>query len=131
MQRRAFLATATVGVASGCLGERPTRSQLAWIWLQNDRDERHEVDVIVEDDGEVVFADEFALPTRSSETTDVRESSPVDGPGQYVVRATLDGEWREVDTTEYVDGDEDCIGVRFSLLNDGSATTWTKSMQEC
>jgi len=53
------------------------------------------------------------------------------GPGQYVIQATMDGETREVDTTDFVDGDENCIGVRFSLLNNGSVDSWTKSMQQC
>ena len=79
----------------------------------------------------MVFSDAYQLPPTDSETTDIRETSPVDGPGQYVVRATMAGETLEVDTTELVDGDEDCIGVRFSLLNNGSVDYWTKSMEQC
>lgn len=43
----------------------------------------------------------------------------------------MDGETREVDTTNLVDGEEDCIGVRFSLLNNGSVEYWTKTMRQC
>lgn len=132
MKRRALLSTAAVCAVSGCsVIDRPQQSRLAWIWLRNDRDQRYEVDVAIEDGGEMVFSDAYQLLPTESETTDIRETSPVEGPGQYVVRATMDGETLEVDTTELVDGDENCIGVRFSLLNNGSVDYWTKSMQQC
>lgn len=131
MKRRALLSSLAIAL-SGCLGGGdPPRSRLAWIWLQNDREERYAVDVTVEDDGQTVYADTVQLPPGGSETTDVRATSPVEGPGRYVVRATMDGETREVDTTDYVDGEEDCVGVRFTLLDNGSVDYWTKSMQEC
>lgn len=132
MERRALLSACAVCAVSGCLGiDQPPQARLAWIWLRNDRKQQYEVDVTVEDGAETVFSDAYQLPPADSETVDLRETSPVEGPGQYVVRATMDGETREVDTTEFVDGDEDCIGVRFSLLNNGSVDYWTKSMQRC
>jgi len=39
----------------------------------------------------------------------------------------MDGENREIDTT-FVNGDENCIGVGFSLLDNGSVDDWTRSM---
>lgn len=112
------------------IGEGQSRPRLAWIWLQNDRDEAYDVDVVVEEDGESVFSKTYQLGT-TPETANINEETPVDEPGQYVVRATMDGETRTVDIAEYVDGDENCIGVRFSLLNNGSVEYWTKSMQQC
>lgn len=132
MNRRTLLSGAGLCAISGCLGINwPPQSRLAWIWLRNDRDQRYEVDVAVEDDGELVFSDAYQLPPTESETTDIRITSPVEGPGQYVVRATMDGQTREVDTVNLVDGNETCIGVRFSLLDNGSIDYWTKSMQQC
>lgn len=32
----------------------------------------------------------------------------------------MDDETREVDVAEFVDGDENCVGVRFALLDNGS-----------
>jgi hypothetical protein len=55
---------------------------------------------------------------------------PVKEPGQYVVRAMMDGETREVDIADFVEGIENCIGVRFSLRNNGSVDYWTKAMQQ-
>ena len=132
MKRRALLSSSVAVAVGGCLGVGgPPQSRLAWVWLQNDRQRQYEVDVTVEDDGETVFSDAYRLPAAGSETVDIRETSPVEGPGRYVVRATMDGETREVDTTELVDGDQNCIGVRFSLLDNGSVDYWTRSMQQC
>ena len=132
MKRRALLSSSVAIAVGGCLGfDGPRQPRLAWIWLRNDRQQRYEVDVTVEDGDETVFSDAYQLPAAESETVDIRETSPVEGPGRYVVRATMDGETREVDTTEFVDGDENCIGVRFSLLDNGSVDHWTKSMQQC
>lgn len=132
MKRRTLLATGPAVVLGGCLGfDDPPQSRLAWIWLRNDRSERYEVDVTVEDNGETVFADAYQLHPTGADAATIQVTSPVEGPGQYVVRATMDGEVREVDTTTVIDGQEICIGVRFSLLNNGSVDYWTKSMQHC
>jgi len=140
MDRRTYLTSAvgsffgTIGLA-GCvgLGGGPTTARLAWVWLVNDRDEAYDVDVTIEDAGETVFAETYRLGTDpSSATPPVKTTErPVEGAGEYVVTGTMDGETRTVDATEYVDGDEDCIGVRFTLLNNGSVDYWVKSMQEC
>lgn len=132
-RRQALLSICTAVSGAGCLRvgpSQPKKSRLAWIWLLNDRDEPYEVDVVVEDASEIVFSESYEL-TAEPDTANIRENDPVDGTGQYVVRATMDGETREVDTTKVVDGDENCIGVRFSLLNNGSVDYWTKSMQQC
>ena len=84
----------------------------------------------MEDAGESVFTGSYKLGTEP-DTADARVYNPVDGTGEYVVRVTMDGETHEVDTTTLVDGAENCIGVRFSLLNNRSVDYWTKSMREC
>jgi hypothetical protein len=132
-RRQALLSVCTAVASVGCLGWSTSQSQeprLAWIWLLNDRDEPYEVDVIVEDGDDTVFSESYELGTEP-DTANIHEDNPVDGTGHYVVRATMDGETRGVDTTDVVDGDENCIGVRFSLLNNGSVDYWMKSMQQC
>lgn len=84
----------------------------------------------VGDGGETVFAETYELDPESDSANE-RVDDPVDGLGTYVVRATMDGETREVDTTGHVEERESCVGVRFSLLDDGSADYWVKSMQRC
>ncbi|MFW6385492.1 MAG: hypothetical protein ACOCY7_05090 [Halodesulfurarchaeum sp.] len=131
MNRRALLSTCVTLLFGGCPGsDRSPPSKLAWIWLRNDREESYEVDVIVADDGEIVFSEQYELGSDRS-TAQRNVDDPVGGSGRYVVRVTMDGETREVDTTRYVDGEEDCIGVRFSLLDNGDVDFWVKSMQRC
>lgn len=132
-RRQALLSTCSVVAGAGCLGigsTQPTKSRLAWIWLLNDRDNPYEVDVVVEDAGKIVFSESYELGMEP-ETANIREEDPVGGTGQYVVRVTIDGEIHEVDTVDVVDGSETCIGVRFSLLNNGNIDYWTKSMEQC
>lgn len=132
MKRRAFLSLSVTLMLGGCLGIRENQPQprLAWIWLQNDREKEYEVDVVVEENGELVFSETYQLGA-TPDTANINVDDPVNEPGQYVVRATMDGETREVDIADFVDGDEICVGVCFSLLNNGSVNYWTKSMQEC
>jgi hypothetical protein len=130
MRRRALLALGVSSLLAGCLGRNRPRPRLAWIWLQNDRDDPYDVDVVVTADGESVFSNTYRLGA-TPETATVTEDRPVEEPGQYVVRATMDGETRAVSIADYVDGDANCVGVRFSLLNNGSVDYWTKAMQQC
>jgi len=132
MDRRAFVSSLPLVVAGGvgCLDRPELRARMAYVWLQNDRDESYDVDVVIEDAGETVFSRTYTLGT-GPDTATVTEDRPVEGAGQYVVSATMDGETREVDTRMYVDGDEDCVGTRFSLLDNGSVDYWVKSVQEC
>jgi len=132
MKRRALLSAMTAVVAGGCLGfGQSTQPKLAWIWLQNERETRYEIDITVSDGDDLVFSDAVQLLPAESETTDFRLTNPVEGPGQYIVRATIEGETHEIDTTDSGDDDQNCIGVQFSLLTDGSVESGTKSMQEC
>lgn len=103
---------------------------MAYAWLVNDRDEEYDVDVVIEENEAVVFSQTYHLGT-DSDTGVTTEENPVEGYGRYIVRARMDAEKREVDTTDVVDGDEDCVGFRFSLLNNGSVDYWTKSKQQC
>jgi hypothetical protein len=132
MRRRAFLSTCATVAFGGCFGIRSHRPQptLAWIWLRNDRDEAHEIDVVVTDNDETVFSEQYELGVEP-DSANIHREDIVAGPGAYVVHATLDGVTHDIDTTAHVDGDEKCIGVRFSLLNNGQTDYWVKSMQQC
>ncbi|MDX1745996.1 MAG: hypothetical protein R3324_08670 [Halobacteriales archaeon] len=131
-RRQALLSLSAALPLAGCLGLGRTQPQprLAWIWLQNDRQQVYEVGVVVEEDGTSVFSGTYQLGA-TMETATITVDHPVDGPGDYVVRARLDGQTREVRIAEVVDGDENCVGVRFSLLDDGSVGYWTKAMEQC
>lgn len=130
MKRRALLASCAGVAIGGCLGS--SRGQrLAWIWLQNEHAERYQIDVAVEDDGETEFSDAIRLLPGDEETADVRLTDPVEGRGRYTVSATIDGEILEVDTSESSDDDRDCVGVRFTIREDGSVESATEVPEEC
>lgn len=131
MKRRALLSICGSLILSACLGGSQKHPELAWIWLQNNHSDRYAIDLSVEDDGEVVFSDTMQLVAADAEMTDIRVTDPVDGPGQYTVRATIDGEVHEIDISEVDDGDRNCIGVRFTIRTDGSVETGTKVLQQC
>ncbi|PCR90296.1 hypothetical protein [Natrinema ejinorense] len=132
MHRRGFISATAAGLVSsaGCVSSDEQSARLAWITLRNHRDEEYDVTVAVEDDGDTVFSRTFYLGT-TAETATVLEETPVEGEGEYVVHATMDGENRAVDTTDFIEEDERCLGVRFELLNNGSVDYRTKSMQQC
>lgn len=132
MKRRTFCSLLSVSLfaGAGCLDNQSPQARVAYVWLVNDRDEEYDVDVVIAENEEVVFSQTCHLGTGSN-TAVTTEDNPVEGYGRYIVRATMDGETREVDTADAVDGDEDCVGIRFSLLNNGSVNYWTKSMQQC
>jgi len=80
MKRRALLSACAVCAVSGCLGvNQSSQARLAWIWLRNDRTQRYEVDVSVQDGDEMVFSDAYQLPPADAESGDIRITSPVDG----------------------------------------------------
>lgn len=105
MNCRSFVAAVSAGlvVSAGCSGFEEQLARLAWIDLRNDREEKYEVVVTVEDEGEMLFTNTYHLGA-DAETATVLEETPVDGEGRYVVHATLDDEEREVDTMDFIDG---------------------------
>ncbi|MFC7073305.1 hypothetical protein ACFQJ7_01170 [Halovenus rubra] len=132
MKRRALLSVSAATLFGGCLrrGESQPQPRLAWIWLQNDRTEAYNVDITVVADGEPMFADTYQVGT-TPETASITVDDPVDKPREYIVQATMDGKTREVEIAEFADGDENCVGVRFLLLDNGNVTYSMKSMQQC
>lgn len=132
MKRRSFVSAAAASLAAGagCLGSDGDLARLAWLDLRNHRQREYEVEVVVEEDGDLVFSDTYRLGTEP-DTANAVEENPVEGEGNYLVRATMDGEQREVDATTFVDGEEPCVGVTFELLDNGSVDYSTKSMREC
>ncbi len=123
---------------AGCstLGTRPAPppARLDGIWLVNDRREPQSVRVTVAESGETVFATTRPLGTFDDPTPNdgnVVVEPPVDDPGRYVVAVTVAGDESAVETALAVDGDEDCVLVRFTLTRGSGIQPWTKSYQRC
>jgi hypothetical protein len=131
MDRRTLLAVGASVALGGCFGAigGPT-TRIDWIHLVNDRSSPHHVDVIIERDGEELFADDYRLGTETgSETT--RIDDPVDGRGRYVVRFRTGGQWIHVEPTEYEDARADCVGVRFELHERGTSGYEVQPSESC
>lgn len=132
MQRRALL---TVGGGSllglaGCTyrTDEPAEPVLETISVRNRHTERHEIDVTVVERGETRFSQTYTVDPGS----DISEESPVDSSGHYLVTVVSTESEQEIDTTEYTDGDERCVIVRFEIgpsggFNPPSVTSY----QEC
>jgi len=133
VKRRRFLPLVAAVPLGGCLDRSPL-PVLDSLWLVNDRDEPHDATVTVEEDGDRLYERTFRLGTGDGDgrPANLTEESPVEGPGRYVVTARMDGERTiEVDAADVVDGDENCLTVRFTFLDNGSTDWWTKSYREC
>ena len=138
--RRRTLALLAGGLLplAGCssLGTRPAPppARLDGVWLVNDRREPQSVRVTVAESGETLFETtrrlgtfEDPVPNDGNVVVDPR----VDGPGRYVVTVTVSGNESTVETARAVDGDEDCVLVRFTLTRGSGIQPWTKSYQRC
>lgn len=133
MKRRRFLPLVALSpLGAGCLDRAPL-PLLDSLWLVNDRDEPHEATVTIDEDGDRLYERTFRLGDGDGgRPANLTEASPVEGPGRYVVTARMDGERTiEVETADFVDGQENCLTVRFTFLNNGSTDWWTRSYREC
>ena len=122
---------------AGCptLGTDPERlARLDGVWLVNDRTTPQRVRVTVTESNETVFEAARRLGTFESPTPNdgnvVVEPSLTE-PGRYVVHIAVGEEGARVDTAEAVDGDEDCVLVRFTLTRGSGIQPWRKSYRRC
>lgn len=130
MKRRKLLSVTVLSVFSGCL-ERDSRpnARLDWIRVTNGHgvEESHEVSVSVVEGETVVFEKTYTVDNESEYDTE-HEQSPVDGPGKYVVHATTDsGMDAEIETTQSVEKENECISVHFEVINETEIDAWTRS----
>jgi hypothetical protein len=115
MRRRTIISLG-VGIAlSGCLsGINEPQKQIDWIRLVNERSEAYTIDVIIEEDGEEIFADEYEVGT-TPELSTISVAPPLTRKGSYVLRFRADGQWVHIYPEEYADVRKGCIGIHFEL----------------
>lgn len=140
-----MLALLLVGLPlAGCSARWPSsrpRARLDGVWLVNDRPEPQEVRVTVTEPGgpvDPVFETSRrlgAVGDPGPNDGNVRLDVGIDEPGRYVValstRDDSEGPESTVDVTRAVDGDEDCVLVRFTLTRRSGVQPWTKSYRQC
>ncbi|MFC7132517.1 MULTISPECIES: hypothetical protein [Salinibaculum] len=133
MNRRTLLSSLPAALVwgGGCLGRDEPQARLAWVDLRNDTDRAHDATVTVLDGEETVFEERVRLGTGPQSSKRVFDR-PVTGEGDYVVRATIGDERRELIASDHVDGDETCVGVRFLVTDGGSfVIDHVRAMQQC
>jgi hypothetical protein len=123
---------------AGCssLRPRPTPplARLDGVWLVNDRPERQSVRVTVTESNETLFETTSRLGTFESPTPNdgnVVVDTGIAEPGRYAITAVVGGDEARVDATRAVDGDEDCVLVRFTLTPGSGIRPWTRSYRRC
>ena len=120
MQRRALLSLGVGSALSGCLaGITEPQKQIDWIRLVNNRAEAYTIAVIIEEDGEEIFADEYDVGT-TPDTSQISVEPPLTRTGAYVLRFRADGQWVHIYPEEYADVSERCIGIQFELHQQGT-----------
>ena len=133
--RRSVLQGSAVLLTGGLAGcsfnsDGPSEARIAWIALTNDSTNQHEVRVTITEGDATKFTDSYQLgPAMDSAQAYVED--PVSGLGPYHVQATTAGQTAAVSLPNWVEGDEQCVGVDFLIATDGTLDWDTKSMQEC
>ena len=133
MNRRALLSSLPAALVwtGGCLGRDSPQARLAWVDLRNDTDQTHGATVTILDGEETVFEERVSLGTGPQSSKHVFDR-PVTGEGDYVIRATVGDETRELAASDHIDGDETCVGVRFLVTDGGSfVIDHVRAMQQC
>jgi len=130
MKRREILYLTLLFVFSGCL-DRDGRldARLDWIRVTNGHgvEESHKVSVSVVEDETVVFEKTYTVDSEPEYDTE-HEQSPVDEPGKYVIHATTDsGMEAEIDTTQHVEEENECVGVHFEVVSETELDAFTRS----
>lgn len=133
MNRRTWLGLCVGVLSSGCLGvTAPARKEIAWIRLENDRDEAREVEVFVEQNDEEVFRETYRLGTSPEQAT-VHVDDPVGEPGRYSLYVDIGDQLVHLHPSEIADveTDEPCIGITYTLHEEGTTGFEFKPVPEC
>lgn len=119
VRRRTLLATAGLSVTgiAGCLtSESDPQTVVDTVAIRNHSGEPQEVTLAVTEGEETLFSETYTVESGA----DRGETVPVAEPGEYLVRATVNGREQAVDTASHVDGDERCLSVRFEIGRTGA-----------
>lgn len=133
MNRRTWLGLCVCALSSGCLGRTgPPKKNIAWVRLENDRDEAHDIEVFIERSGEEVFSENYQLGTSPEQST-IRVNNPVEEPGRYSLYVDIGDQLVRLHPSEFADADigERCIGIHYTLHEQGTSGFEFEPSQEC
>ena len=131
MKRRTCLGLCGGVLSSGCLGQtdQPT-TKIAWIHLENNRDEARHVTVVIERNDEEVFRETSQLGTSGEHSTH-RIDAPVNGAGHYTIYFDIDDQVVHLHPSEYADVTEPCLGIRYVFPERETTEFELESVDEC
>ncbi len=122
MKRRALLSTTGVSLlcVAGCtsVDDDPALPLLDWVSVRNRYSEPRDVDVTVTEVGETRYSETSTVDPGS----EFAEETPVDGAGQYLIRAATNDSEQEVAAADNIDGEERCVSIRFEISSTGGFT---------
>ncbi|WP_251343792.1 hypothetical protein [Haloplanus halophilus] len=133
MNRRTWLGLCAGTLSSGCLGlTGPPKKQIAWIRLDNDRNEALAIEVFIVRNGKEVFRENYQLGT-SPDRASVRVDDPVDEPGRYSLYFDIEDQVAHLHPSEVAAADvrEPCIGVRYTLHEQETSGFEFEPAEEC
>jgi len=131
MKRRTCLGLCPVVLSSGCLGQidQPT-TNIAWIYLKNNRDKAHDVTVVIKRSDREVFRETYQLGT-SGERSTRRVDDPVNGAGHYTVYFDIGDQVVHLHPSEYADVIEPCVGIQYAFHEQETTGFELKPIGEC
>lgn len=108
------------------------KKQIAWIRLENNRDEAHNIGVFIEKQGEEVFREHYRLGTSPEQAT-IKVGDPVEEPGRYSLYFDVGDQLVHLHPSEFADADlsEPCVGIQYTLHDQGSTGYDFESIQDC
>jgi hypothetical protein len=131
MRRRTCLYLCAGILSSGCLGQtdQPT-TKIAWIHLENNRDEARHVTVVIERNDEEVFRATTQLGTSVEQSTR-RIDDPVKGAGHYTVYFDIGDQVVHLRPSEYADVTDPCVGIQYAFRDQETTGFELKPIGEC
>ena len=133
MNRRAWLTLCIGALSGGCLGlTEPSKKQIAWIRLKNNRDKACDIEVFIERDGNEVFRENYKLGTNPEQAT-IQVDNPVTESGRYSLYIDLDDQMVDLHPSEFADADirTPCIGIEYMLHKQGTTGFEFEPVREC
>lgn len=133
MNRRTWLGLCVGLLSGGCLGlTGPSKMQIGWIQLDNNRNEARTIDVIIERNGEEVFRENYRLGTSSEQAT-VRVENPVEEPGRYTLYVDIGDQLIDLSPAEIANAEisGSCIGIQYTLHEQETTGFEFEPVQEC
>jgi hypothetical protein len=133
MNRRTWISLCVGALSAGCLGfTGPSKKQIAWISLRNNRDNVQDLEVFIERNDKEVFRESYQLGTSTEQET-IRVNNPVEEPGRYSLYVDLGDQLVDLHPSEIANANINgsCIGIQYTLHEQGTTGFEFEPAQDC